>query len=781
MSQVSPQREEQDNETLELLRDSAIDFCSRSLDVSRLRPMREGGENFNSDLWREMCDLGWAGLLAKEESGGLGLGADCFGIICRELGRVVAPEPLIEIGAAVALLSRLDADKSLLASIIDGSSLVSIALTDPEEYLGEKIPTIKATQDSNGYLLTGTAPGVSYGTDMDQFILPADLEGQVALFLVKKETEGVAVSGIDLADGSTQATINLSSVAVVANNLLSSGEEAEKELNYARDLARISISAYLVGLSESIFDITLDYLKTRTQFGQAIGSFQALQHRAVDLFIQKVIAGSVLDETLQGFYRENSDTVRHHLSCRAKYRANEAALLISREAVQMHGGMGYTEECNVGLFLNRALVLVSRLGTSTYHAERFGRSELVFPPIAPSNSPDKNISSAGEKNDGNWNELEDDNFRKTVRHFFETEYPTEMRYPSKRPRWNEIKFWYLRLSEKGWVAPAWPTKHGGMGLSPAKMLIFIEEQERCGIGRSPDMGIQMVGPLLIKHGTEAQRARYLPKILAGEEVWCQGYSEPNAGSDLASLKTEALLAGDEFVINGQKTWTTLAQDATHMFCLARTSKEGKPQAGISFFLIDLDQPGITIRPIKNLAGDEEFCEVFLDNVTVPADCLVGEINEGWGIAKALLSFERIFIGSPKQSQYAVKRLELIASETNLFANAVFRDKLTRLKLNVFDLESTYQSFAEIVKRGQTLGPDVSLLKIWGTETFARLSELMVEVAGPQGAIIGKIPFQDAEVDVMSQFYAARPATIYGGSNEIQRNIIAKGVLKLPSK
>jgi len=743
--------------------------------------MREGGENFNSDLWREMCDLGWAGLLAKEESGGLGLGADCFGIICRELGRVVAPEPLIEIGAAVALLSRLDADKSLLSSIMDGSSLVSIALTEAEEYLGEKVPTIKATLDSNGYLLTGTARGISCGTDMDQFILPADLEGHVALFLVKRETEGVAVSGINLADGSTQATINLSSVAVVANNLLSSGEEAEKALNYVRDLARISISAYLVGLSESIFDITLDYLKTRTQFGQPIGSFQALQHRAVDLFIQKVIAGSVLDETLQGFDRENSEAVRHHLSCRAKYRANEAALLISREAVQMHGGMGYTEECNVGLFLNRALVMVSRLGTSTYHAERFGQSDLVFPPITPSNSPDKNISLMDEGNDGNWNELQDDDFRKTVRHFFETEYPTEMRYPSKRPRWKEIKFWYLRLSEKGWVAPAWPTKYGGMGLSPAKMLIFIEEQERCGIGRSPDMGIQMVGPLLIKHGTEAQRARYLPKILAGEEVWCQGYSEPNAGSDLASLKTEALLTGDEFVINGQKTWTTLAQDATHMFCLARTSKEGKPQSGISFFLIDLDQPGVTIRPIKNLAGDEEFCEVFLDNVRVPADCLVGEINEGWGIAKALLSFERIFIGSPKQSQYAVKRLELIASETNLFENAVFRDKLTRLKLNVFDLESTYQSFAEIVKRGQTLGPDVSLLKIWGTETFARLSELMVEVAGPQGAIIGKIPFQDSEVDVMSQFYAARPATIYGGSNEIQRNIIAKGVLKLPSK
>ena len=778
MSQVSLQRQE-DEEILELLKDSATDFCTRSLDIARLRPMREGGQNFDASLWREMCDLGWAGLLAKEESGGLGLGARCFGTICRELGRVVAPEPLIEVGAAVALLSRLDKKKSLLASIIDGGTLVSVALTEAEEYLGEKLPLLNSTEDPKGYLLNGSVRGISCAADMDQFILSANLKGHTALFLVPKEA--LEISTATLADGSNQSTVTLSNVVVSASDFLSSGEEADQALNYARDLTRISISSYLVGLSESVFDTTLDYLKTRTQFGQAIGSFQALQHRAVDLFIQKTIAVSVLDETLKNFDQENSEAVRHHLSCRAKYRANEAALLLGKEAVQMHGGMGYTEECNVGLFLNRALVMVSRLGTSSYHAARFGQSELVFRPITPSDNHQKTPSLVGEEHDGNWNDMGDDDFRKMVRHFFETEYPTEMRYPSKRPRWKEIKFWYLRLSEKGWVAPAWPTEHGGMGLSPAKMLIFIDEQESCGIGRSPDMGIQMVGPLLIKHGTEEQRSRYLPKILAGEEVWCQGYSEPNAGSDLASLKTEALLTGDEFVINGQKTWTTLAQDATHMFCLARTSKEGKPQTGISFFLIDLDQPGVTIRPIKNLAGDEEFCEVFLENVTVPADCLVGEINEGWGIAKALLSFERIFIGSPKQSQYVLKRLELLASNTNLSENAVFWDKLTRLKLNVLDLESTYQSFAEIVKRGDTLGPDVSLLKIWGTETFARLSELMVEVAGPQGAIIGKIPFQDAEIDVMSQFYNARPATIYGGSNEIQRNIIAKGVLKLPSK
>ena len=319
-----------------------------------------------------------------------------------------------------------------------------------------------------------------------------------------------------------------------------------------------------------------------------------------------------------------------------------------------------------------------------------------------------------------------------------------------------------------------------MGLSPSKLLVYIEEQERWGVGRAPDMGITMVGPLLIQHGTQEQQMRYLPKILAGEEIWCQGYSEPNSGSDLASLKTAAVRDGDEFVLNGQKTWTTLAQDATHMFCLARTAKEGKPQEGISFFLIDFKQPGVTIRPIRNIAGHEEFCEVFLDNVRVPADCLVGKINQGWTIAKALLGFERIFLGSPKQSQFALMRLEEMAESSGKINDPQFAESLTLLKIDVLDLIDSYQHFADLVRAGKPLGPEVSLLKIWATETFSKITEVMVETAGPEGATIGNIDFGGAQVDVMSQFYNARPATIYGGSNEIQRNILSKAVLGLPN-
>ena len=254
---------------------------------------------------------------------------------------------------------------------------------------------------------------------------------------------------------------------------------------------------------------------------------------------------------------------------------------------------------------------------------------------------------------------------------FENNFPGEWRYPQRRLRWAEIGHWYLTLSKQGWVAPSWPTPYGGMGLTPEKLIIFIEEQERWGVARTPDMGITMVGPLLINHGNEAQRAYYLPKIIAGEHIWCQGYSEPNSGSDLASLRTEAVVDGDDFIVNGQKIWTTLAQDATHIFLLVRTDKSAKKQEGISFLLADMKTPGITVRPIRNIAGGEDFCEVFLENVRVPRSSIVGELNKGWTIAKALLGFERIFLGSPKQSQYALARVQEAAQRLGLFEDSGF--------------------------------------------------------------------------------------------------------------
>jgi alkylation response protein AidB-like acyl-CoA dehydrogenase len=377
-----------------------------------------------------------------------------------------------------------------------------------------------------------------------------------------------------------------------------------------------------------------------------------------------------------------------------------------------------------------------------------------------------------------WNALNTETFRTQVRDFFEREYPQELRYPKRRLRWAEIRDWTLKLADHGWLAPSWPTRFGGMGLAPEKLIAFIEEQERHGVARAPDMGISMVGPLLIQHGSDAQRVQYLPRILSCENIWCQGYSEPNSGSDLASLRTEAVEDGDDFIVNGQKTWTTLAQDATHIFLLVRTDKDAKKQEGISFLLADMKTPGITVRPIRNIAGHEDFCEVFFENVRVPRSQRVGELNKGWTIAKALLSFERIFLGSPKQSQYALARVREAAELLGLFDDAVFTDRYTQLALDVADLGTLYTRFVEQVKRGETLGPDVSMLKIFATETYSRLANLLVDVAGSSGGTPGDIDLDGNHIDVLTTFYNARPATIYGGSNEIQRNILATNVLQL---
>jgi alkylation response protein AidB-like acyl-CoA dehydrogenase len=379
---------------------------------------------------------------------------------------------------------------------------------------------------------------------------------------------------------------------------------------------------------------------------------------------------------------------------------------------------------------------------------------------------------------GDLDTLDDDAFRQHVRGWIETNYPPELRNPPKRLHWQENKAWYFKLAEKGWLCPGWPREFGGMGLSAARQIIFIEELERHGAARTNDHGIVMVGPLLIQYGTKKQQEFFLPKILSGEHVWCQGYSEPNAGSDLASLRTEAVADGDDWVVNGQKTWTTLANDANWIFLLVRTDKTAKKQEGISFLLVPMDSPGITVRPIVNLDLHDEFCEVFFDNVRVPRAYTVGEVNKGWTMAKALLGFERIFLGSPKMSAYALSRLRMLAERMGVADEPAFRDQYTRLRLELADLKALHAQFVDIVRRGETLGPDVSMLKVIQTELFQKITDLMLEISGENAGLLDPME-GNRELHPAGLFIQARPSTIYGGSNEIQRNILAKNVLGLP--
>ncbi|MGV3552042.1 acyl-CoA dehydrogenase family protein [Rhizobium sp.] len=390
------------------------------------------------------------------------------------------------------------------------------------------------------------------------------------------------------------------------------------------------------------------------------------------------------------------------------------------------------------------------------------------------------IKSLIQKDRRDMNALSDDEFRAELRAFLRDIYPERLRYLDRRPTIAEIRPWLEALAAKGWLAPHWPREHGGMGLSIGKYLIYYDEFGRHGTGRLPDHAIHLLGPLLIRYGTDAQRERFLPPIVEGREIWCQGYSEPDAGSDLASLRTEAVLDGDAFVVNGQKIWTSMAPHADWIFLLVRTNRNGPQQAGISFLLADMKTPGITVRPIMNLKGESEFAEVFFDNVRVPRENLVGEIDKGWTMAKSLLGDERVTLGSPRQSAYAMERLELLARETGSLSNPAFVDRLVQLKLDLHALEASYRRYVDILERGGHLGPDVSMLKVWATELFQRITAEMVELGGELGGFRHAVAFEESSIDIMNQYLEATPPTIYGGSNEIQRNVLAKAVLGLPN-
>jgi alkylation response protein AidB-like acyl-CoA dehydrogenase len=390
---------------------------------------------------------------------------------------------------------------------------------------------------------------------------------------------------------------------------------------------------------------------------------------------------------------------------------------------------------------------------------------------------------------------EDLAFRDEVRAFIAENYPADLR--GKQDEGDELSkedflAWHRILYKKGWVAPAWPVEYGGTGWTATQRYIWSEETARADCIRLMPFGLAMVGPVIYTFGTPEQKAKFLPGILSGDDWWCQGYSEPGSGSDLASLRTSAVRDGDHYVVNGQKTWTTMAQHADWGFFLVRTDKDAKQQEGISFLLIDMKTPGITVRPIITLGGEHEVNEVWLENVRVPVESRVYEENKGWTCAKFLLAHERTGIAGVASSKRGVERIKEIArseqdGDRPLIANPFFKRKIAELQTDLTALEFTELRSLAGEAAGHGPGPESSLLKIKGSEIQQRITELALEAVGHYGAPYFR-GFGEGDNEhpigpdyahrAAPTYFNARKTTIYGGSNEIQRNIIAKMVLGL---
>lgn len=351
---------------------------------------------------------------------------------------------------------------------------------------------------------------------------------------------------------------------------------------------------------------------------------------------------------------------------------------------------------------------------------------------------------------------------------------------------DDMQRWAKILGKKGWLGYGWPKEFGGPGWSAVQKHLFEEETALAGAPRIVPFGPVMVAPVIMAFGSPEQQKRFLPGIASGEVWWSQGYSEPGSGSDLASLKTRAERKGDKYIVNGQKTWTTLAQYGEWIFCLVRTSTEGKPQTGISFLLIDMKSPGVTVRPIIMLDGGHEVNEVFFDNVEVPAENLIGEENKGWTYAKHLLSHERTNIADVNRAKRELERLKRIARNEGVYTDTRFRDEIAKLEVDVVALEMLVLRVLSAEKSGKNPLDIAGLLKIKGSEIQQRYTELMMLAAGPYAVPFIKEAMEAGyQGDYVGAAYIAplaatylnmRKTTIYGGSNEVQRNIVAQTVL-----
>ena len=391
---------------------------------------------------------------------------------------------------------------------------------------------------------------------------------------------------------------------------------------------------------------------------------------------------------------------------------------------------------------------------------------------------------------------EDLAFREEVRAFIDQNYPAHLR----GKQINEDSFqkedyiaWHKVLAKKGWIAPSWPKEFGGTDWTPTQKYIWSEALARADTLPILPFGVAMVAPVIYTFGSPEQKARFLPPTYNGDIWWCQGYSEPGSGSDLASLRTRAVREGDHYIVNGQKTWTTYAQFADWGFFLVRTNPDVKPQAGISFLLIDMKSPGVTVRPIITLGGEHEVNDVFLDNVKVPVDQRIFEENQGWTAAKFLLANERSGIAAVARSRRGIERVRDIAStelgddSAPLLKDPMFKRKVAELEIDLMALEYTELRTLAAESAGKGPGPESSLLKIKGTEIQQRVNELALEAAGHYGAPYfrgfpagdNRYPIgPDYAHDTAPTYFNGRKTSIYGGSNEIQRNIIAKMVLRL---
>ncbi|MEI8303865.1 MAG: acyl-CoA dehydrogenase [Burkholderiales bacterium] len=759
-----------------LLRDSANRWVSDQIAAAAGAGWRE--------RWQAMAGFGWLAMTLPVEHDGLGQGLADACVLCEALGAgpIATPYlPVMMIAAEVLSAAGSQAQRARwLPAMGDGSGLLVPAMSGPQ---GDA-PAVRATRAGQGWQISGEHRVVPAGDAADGWLVSArDAEGQLQVFLVARGSAGVTATAMASVDGLGACALRFEAAALDDDSRLPG--DVAGALARARDLAALAACAEAVGAMQAMLQATVTYTRTREQFGKPLSANQVLRHRMADMAVACEESRSLTLGTLDRLSRaerEGDDSGRALAVAIARAKVAAAARKVAEDAIQLHGGMGVTEELNMGRYLRRLLALDAVHGGAESQLRRHAvlraqvRAELAAGRAQP-----------GEVEPLPFDEPGLDAFRDEVRTFLLQELDPDL---VRAARLNTSVFsdkdiglrWHRKLHQRGWVAPAWPMEHGGTGWTLARRWVFETECAVAGAPGLSPLGLRMAGPVIMHFGTPEQKAHYLPRILSGDDYWCQGYSEPGSGSDLASLKTRAVRDGDHYVVNGSKIWTTHAHLANRMFALVRTGDTGaRRQEGISFLLIDMDTPGITVRPIRSASGDHEVNQVFFDDVRVPVSCRVGEEGQGWTIAKYLLEFERGGAISAGRLRAALERLERVIPEGAL-DDPDLSIALSGIEVDIRALEMTELRVMSSLRLGQNPGSVSSLLKLRWSEIHQSITRLGVRLLGPEALVWEEVrplhlaedgPLADDARPVLAGYLNARAYTIFGGTSEIQREIIAR--------
>lgn len=698
-------------------------------------------------LWPILAEQGILGAAFPESVGGFGGTTRDLAVVMQEVGRTLLVEPVL----ATAMCGRVlqaAGEVGEIERIIAGERIYAFA--HEEGFDPFALPMVEA--DGHGRL-NGRKIVVRHGDLADAMIVTAQSGGTAACFLVEADAPGIDREAFKLMDGSSAATISFTDTP----GRRIAGPDV---LNDALQWGLIGLAAEIYGIVAALNEASFSYLRTRKQFGVTLSSFQALQHRAADMFAAAEEIRALCNRAIAS---QGAD--RAALSSAAKALGDDNGRRIGHDAVQLHGGMGVSDELHVSHHMRRLAAIRAELGSADIHRARFAARASTEDEPSP--------------------------WRREVRAFTQAHLPPDLARKGELGLMiekDDYVRWQKILRAHGWFAAAWPRESGGADWDLEKQLVFLQEAALNNAPMISPYGVNMVGPVLQAFGTDAQKAKYLPAILSNETWWCQGYSEPNSGSDLASLKTSAVRDGDHYIVNGTKMWTTEAHWADMMHCLVRTDRDVKPQRGISFLLIDMATPGITVHPIVTIDGQHHTNQTFFDDVRVPVENLVGAEGQGWTIAKFLLAHERVAIADTGP------KLRLLAQIKQMLVDLPASPTSERLLLKLSDAEIQLLSLCAIEEDyvrmwaagGSKDGPHASILKIRGTEILQRLSEIALEIEGPMGAAHDAAdlcrdpgddfrPAQRASM-MAHQYLYGRCWSIFGGTNEVQRNIIARALL-----